>query len=179
MAVFSDSVKWVPCVSSIRDNLPMGRRPLEVGQLQPLLAERINDVASELGVSGRALAEQIGVGKDRVLAVLASNQAMTVNELDAMCRALGLTASEVVREAEEAVARAEGSTVVDVSADERSDGMGRVVPLRPAKADDVPEPVWERMAAKMHPGRAREIAERTGWREDLGEESQVNPGWEE
>lgn len=113
MAVFSDSVKWVPCVSSIRDNLPMGRRPLEVGQLQPLLAERINDVASELGVSGRALAEQIGVGKDRVLAVLASNQAMTVNELDAMCRALGLTASEVVREAEEAVARAEDSAVVE------------------------------------------------------------------
>lgn len=177
MAVFSDSVKWVPCVSPIRDNLPMGRRPLEVGQLQPLLAERINDVASELGVSGRALAEQIGVGKDRVLAVLASNQAMTVNELDAMCRALGLTASEVVREAEEAVARAGDAVVGEPVPDDAA--AAKVVPLRPAEADDVPEPVWERMAAKVHQGRAREIAERTGWREDLGEESQVNPDWEE
>lgn len=161
----------------------MGRRPLEVGRLQPLLTERISDAASELGVSGRALAERIGVGKDRVLAILASNQPMTVNELAAMCRVLGLTASEVVREAEEAIAR-EGAPVVEpvpeAPTGTESDGEGgRVVPLRPAEAEDVPEPVWERMAAKVHRGRAREIAERTGWREDLGEESQVNPDWEE
>ena len=102
---------------------------------------------------------------------------MTVGELRSICPPLGLTASEVVREAEEAVARAGDAVVGEPVPDDAA--AAKVVPLRPVEAEDVPEPVWERMAAKVHQGRAREIAERTGWREDLGEESQVNPDWEE
>lgn len=178
MLVAANSVKRIAHSVCVCEHLGMGN-PLVPKDFDSLITSRLNDELEASSLSLRELSRRSEVKLTRLGDVLRRGKAMTVGELRSICPPLGLTASEVVREAEEAVARAEGSTVVDVSADERSDGMGRVVPLRPAEADDVPEPVWERMAAKMHPGRAREIAERTGWREDLGEESQVNPGWEE
>lgn len=155
----------------------MGVKALKIGDLEREVAVKIRDAVDAAGWTPAQLAREASITKARVYTLLDSESPMTITTFAAMCRALGLTASEVVREAEEAVARAGDAVVGEPVPDDAA--AAKVVPLRPAEADDVPEPVWERMAAKMHQGRAREIAERTGWREDLGEESQVNPDWEE
>ncbi|ETJ07239.1 MAG: hypothetical protein Q605_AUC00097G0001, partial [Actinomyces urogenitalis DORA_12] len=48
-------------------------------------------------------------------------------------------------------------------------------PAAPPDEDDEDEPDWTAFAARTNPHHDQEIAERTGWREDLGEETQVPP----
>lgn len=49
------------------------------------------------------------------------------------------------------------------------------LPAAPPDEDDEDEPDWTAFAARTNPHHDQEIAERTGWREDLGEETQVPP----
>ena len=152
-----------------------------IDDVEFVVVERLSQAVSERGLSVRTVGESIGVGKSRTNELLNGKTSCTVTDLARLCHLLGLSPAEVVREAEEAVARAEGPAVVE-PAPAASSGApegGRVVPLRPGEMVDEDEPDWDQMAAKIHHGRAREIAERTGWREDLGEESQANPDWEE
>lgn len=91
----------------------MGVKALKIGDLEREVAVKIRDAVDAAGWTPAQLAREASITKARVYTLLDSESPMTITTFAAMCRALGLTASEVVREAEEAVARAEGSAVVE------------------------------------------------------------------
>ncbi|CED90588.1 Hypothetical protein AAM4_0756 [Actinomyces succiniciruminis] len=86
---------------------------------------------------------------------------MTVGELEAIAEALGLDPVEVLREAQARARERERAEVVQLG-DRRTDWP-----------EGLP-PEWE-LAAQVQPGADEELAETTGWRDDLGEESQDIP----
>ena len=90
----------------------MGVKALKIGDLEREVAVKIRDAVDAAGWTPAQLAREASITKARVYTLLDSESPMTITTFAAMCRALGLTASEVVREAEEAVARA-GDAVVD------------------------------------------------------------------
>ena len=87
--------------------------PLVPSDFDSLIASRLDVELRESPLSLRELSRESEVKLTRLGDVLRRGKAMTVGELRAICESLGLVASEVVREAEEAVAGAEEPAVVD------------------------------------------------------------------
>lgn len=108
------------------------------------------------GISGRAMAVEVGVGKDRMLGVLSDTKSMTTTELFVIAEALGLTASDVLRDAETRL----------------SAGGDPTIPLRqPSTA--VPPPDVALLAARTVTDRPEHAAFHQ-W-DDVGEEPQGTP----
>lgn len=146
--------------------------PLVPTDFDRFIAPLLDDELRGSSMSLRELSRRSGIKLTRLGDILRRGKAMTVGELNAICRALELVASEVVREAEEAAAR-QAQDVVEPSTEPDA---APVVPLHLniVEEDEPAKPDFLRMAAKIMPERAREIEERTGWRDDLGEVDQTN-----
>ncbi len=112
-------------------------------------------------MSLRELSRRSGVRLTRLGDVLRRGRAMTVGELEAIAESLGLDPVEVLREAQEMVRERERAKVVELG-ERRADWPEGLPPL-------------EELAAQVEPGADEELAETTGWRDDLGEESQDIP----
>ena len=120
----------------------MGSRAIEVDETERVAVGLIAEETERRGWSGRRLAAESGITKARIALLLRGERPTTMSDFDAMCRALGLRASEVIREAEAVVA-----------------ARGREPVPRAAEAG-LP-PVWE-LAASDHGGWEAERREREG-----------------
>lgn len=78
----------------------MGRNKLEIGNFSRRIVAVLTCKAREQGLSDRALVLKAGITETRGRAVLNSERAMTVDELETLSLALGLVPWQVVREAE-------------------------------------------------------------------------------
>ena len=78
----------------------MGTKPNPVGMIDRELAEILNRVLGERGMSEAELARRAGLSQPTVHRMLATTRPMSVDDLDLMCEALGLVTWKVVREAE-------------------------------------------------------------------------------
>ena len=78
----------------------MGTKPNPVGMIDRELAEILNRVLGERGMSEAELARRAGLSQPTVHRMLAMRLPMSVDDLDLMCEALGLVTWMVVREAE-------------------------------------------------------------------------------
>lgn len=165
----------------------MGKRPLDVTTFTLEVASLLEKARIESGQSYKALAPKCEVGHTRLREVLTGEKSMTVAELERIAHEFGLRAWEVARQAEEAVAAREreavsqdndtvatsshGDTVPDRAGDGREAERDRIAALIAAGVD----PYELGLAASRGRGTARALEETTGWRDDLGEESQVGP----
>lgn len=93
--------------------------------------------------------------------MLKGAKVITLDELGSICDALDLDPVEVLREAQKMVRERERAEVVQLG-ERRADWSEGLPPL-------------EELAAQVEPGADEELAETTGWRADLGEESQDIP----
>lgn len=141
-------------------------------------------LAEERGWSRRELAERSGLTRSRTQYVLAGERSCSMTAFERMCSALGVLPSTVVGEVEqarerEAMSHDDGteptSSHRDTLPDRPGDGLeaerDRIAALIAAGVD--PDELG--LAASRGHGTAEAVAESTGWREDLGEESQVGP----
>ena len=152
-------------------HVPRKAKPLE--PLDFAVIEILGRNAQSVGMSQRGLASAADMTLNRVGILLrAAGPGPTIGEIGRLAAALGLTASAVVREAEEAVA---GGEVAVVDPSPQTLASVHRLPAAPPDEDDEDEPDWTAFAARTNPHHDQEIAERTGWREDLGEETQVPP----
>ncbi|WP_103061558.1 helix-turn-helix domain-containing protein [Actinomyces qiguomingii] len=139
----------------------MGSRSIEQHPADVRVSEALGGALEDSGMSLRELSRRSGVRLTRLGDVLRRGRAMTVGELEAIAGTLGLDPVEVLREAQERARERERAQVVQLG--ER----------RPDWPEELP-PEWE-LAAQIQPGADEELAETTGWRDDLGEESQDIP----
>ena len=139
----------------------MPARSREVGELGSEVAQILSEARDRSGLSLRAVEDASGVGFTQVQKMLKGAKVITLDELGSICEALGLDPVEVLREAQARARERERAEVVQLG--ER----------RPDWPEGLP-PEWE-LAAQIQPGADEELAETTGWRADLGEESQDIP----
>lgn len=166
----------------------VARTPKPLTSLDLAVVERLASVSADLGVSQREIAQRAQMSLNRVGIILrGETPPASLGEVGAIGRALGLTATEVIADAEEAVAAREreavsqdgdteatsshGDTVPDRAGDGREAERDRIAVLIAAGVD----PYELGLAASRGRGTAKALEETTGWRDDLGEESQVGP----
>lgn len=142
----------------------MGQNALPIAAIERAVVAALNEARHTQGISLRALEDKTTVSRARASRILRSEVSCSLSEFYELCRAMGLVPSLVVHEAELAVSKSAPAPA-----------PSPVAPLRTASEPSEPLPDFARLAAKRIPGRAREIEERTGWREDLGEEPQDRP----
>lgn len=162
----------------------MGQSALHIDEVEREAVRLLSEAREAQALSLRALEEMTSVSRARASRIFRGEVSCSVTEFQELAAALGLVASSVVREAEEAVARRAGLVVEHETNRPATDAeaVGQVIALEEARrAAEVEEETsdFSRMAAKYNPHHARELEETTGWRNDLGEESQVGPDWEE
>ena len=148
----------------------MGSRSLEISETEREVVAIIARAAERRGWSGRRLGAEAGITKARISLLLRNERPVTVTDFVALCEALGLSPVGVMKEAEARL------TDREAQARARERERAEVVQLgerRPDWPEGLP-PEWE-LAAQVEPGVEEELAERTGWRDDLGEESQDIP----
>lgn len=147
----------------------MGSRSLEISETEREVVAIIARAAEQRGWSGRRLGAEAGITKARISLLLRNERPVTVTDFVALCDALELSPVGVMREAEARLAAREAE-----AADERD--RAEVVQLgerQQAWSEELPP--MEELAAQIEPGADEELAETTGWRDDLGEESQDMP----
>lgn len=135
----------------------------EIDAVERAVVARLAEEAARQGYSVRAVAQAIGTGKSRVSDLFNGLTSCTVTDLMGLCSLLGLSAAQVVREAEATVAADERERADVVQLGERQRAWSEELPP------------LEELAAQVEPGADEELAETTGWRDDLGEESQDIP----
>lgn len=79
----------------------MGRRALDIGELNERTIDIIKARLGVLGMSGRELGRRANIKPSRMRSLLAAAQPLTVNELEQICNAVGLLDWAVLREAGE------------------------------------------------------------------------------
>ncbi|WP_210578628.1 helix-turn-helix domain-containing protein [Actinomyces succiniciruminis] len=139
----------------------MPARSREVGELGSAVARILADARDRSGLSLREAEEVSGVGFTQIQKMLKGAKVITLDELGSICDALDLDPVEVLREAQKMVRERERAEVVQLG-ERRADWSEGLPPL-------------EELAAQVEPGADEELAETTGWRADLGEESQDIP----
>lgn len=174
-------------VSRLVDTSAMGEKPLKIDAVERQIATHLREELEARGWTPAQLARESGVNRSRVYTMLANESPMGVSSLFDMCDALGLRASDVVRDAESVVAAREREAMSQDDDTVATSSHGDTVPERPA--DDLEaerdriaaliaagvDPYELGLAASRGRGTARALEETTGWRDDLGEESQVGP----
>lgn len=148
----------------------MGSRSLEISETEREVVAIIARAAEQRGWSGRRLGAEAGITKARISLLLRNERPVTVTDFVALCDALELSPVGVMREAEARLAAREAQEMV------RERERVEVVQLgerRQVWSEDLPP--LEELAAQVEPGADEELAETTGWRDDLGEESQDIP----
>ncbi|WP_136192012.1 helix-turn-helix domain-containing protein [Actinomyces procaprae] len=122
-----------------------------------LRAER---AAQQLTVE--ALVGRSGIPKRTLLRLLNAERAISLDALQALADAFGVRMSALIARGEERLSRERERAEVVQLAERRADWPEGLPPL-------------EELAAQIQPGADEELAETTGWRADLGEESQDIP----
>lgn len=159
-------------MSTFVDNLRMGSRSLEISETEREVVAIIARAAEQRGWSGRRLGAEAGITKARISLLLRNERPVTVTDFVALCDALELSPVGVMREAEARLAARDAEVAVAAGERERAEVV-QLGERRPDWPEGLP-PEWE-LAAQVQPGADEELAETTGWRADLGEESQDIP----
>ncbi|MDU0348325.1 helix-turn-helix transcriptional regulator [Actinomyces sp. MRS3W] len=139
----------------------MPARSREVGELGSEVAQILSEARDRSGLSLRAVEDASGVGFTQIQKMLKGVKVITLDELGSICDALGLDPVEVLREAQARARERERADVIQLGERQR------------AWSEELPP--LEELAAQVEPGADEELAETTGWRDDLGEESQDIP----
>lgn len=142
----------------------VGVRKIPIDDVEQAVVLALKTYAQDRGLSLRSLADATGLGKSRLGDLFNGFTSCTMTDLERLCSALGLRPSAVLSEAEAVVA-------ARARAEERERLLADLAAGVPVESLG--------LAAKQDTSRARETVERTGWRDDLGEEPQDVPGWEE
>ena len=81
----------------------MGKKPISLGPLGETVAELLHRHMESEGMKQYELAALSRLSRPTISRIFNGSKAMSVDELDAMCQALGLVTSAVVRQAEAAL----------------------------------------------------------------------------
>ncbi|WP_170166866.1 helix-turn-helix domain-containing protein [Actinomyces bovis] len=141
----------------------MGIRKIPIDDVEQAVVSALKTHAQDQGLSLRSLADATGLGKSRLGDLFNGLTSCTMTDLERLCSALGLRPSSVLSEAEGVVA----ARVREEERERLLAGLAAGVPVESLG-----------LAAKRDLSWAREAAERSGWREDLGEEPQAGPAEE-
>lgn len=135
-------------------------------------------IAAERAIAGitvRELAKRSGIPESSLNRVLGAQRDIKVNQIHKLAEVLGVYPHEIIEHAENLMDREQSRRPTPSPAD---DGVVVTFPAAPPDEDDEDEPDWTTFAARTNPHHDQEITERTGWRDDLGEETQVGPDWD-
>lgn len=159
----------------------MGRAALEVGNLTRQVVRILEEQRIKKGATRATLEDAASISHNRLGVILRCERPITIEETSSLCSALNLRLSEVIVDAEQAITGEPSSdTIATTSVDiPDSDLLPSNVEEEEAHEDTPAPPTsseWD--LAARHKKRRIEYEAIHQW-DDVGEESQVPPDWDE
>lgn len=141
-----------------------------VGPFGEAVAAILKDATHSRDTRLQVIGDHAGLSVAQVSRMLNGQKVITLDEYVSICESLKLDPEKVFAEAR--------LTQAVPPHPAPADGVVVTFPATPPAEDDEDEPDWTTFAARTNPHHDQEITERTGWRDDLGEETQVGPDWD-